>query len=93
MHTLATIVGLAVTLPVALRRAEGFVTGSPTPNRDISEHLSTINGPRRNSPSVEASERWAPRPIRLASRSRHRGVRVMYKRYPSSAEFDVSLLR
>jgi hypothetical protein len=79
MRALATIVGLAVTVPL-------------TPNRAITDHLATINGPRRHSPSVEASGRWAALPIRLARRSRHRRDSAMSKRYRSAAEFDVTLL-
>ena len=93
MRALATIVGLAVTLSAALGRSEGLVTVPLTPNRAITEHLATINGPRRHSPSVEALGRWAALLIRLASRSRHRAeTRSMSKRYPSAAEFDVTLL-
>jgi hypothetical protein len=92
MRALATIVGLAVTLSAALGRSEGLVTVPLTPNRAITEHLATINGPRRHSPSVEASGRWAALLIRLASRSRHAETRAMSRRYPSAAEFDVTLL-
>jgi len=50
MRALATIVGLAVTLSAALGRSEGLVTVPLTPNRVITEHLATINGPRRTLP-------------------------------------------
>ena len=92
MRALATSVGLAVTLSAALGRSEGLVTVPLTLNRAITEHLATINGPRRHSPSVEASGRWAALLIRLASAAVIAETRAMSKRYPSAAEFDVTFL-